>query len=225
MKPIASIHSLRSDRKVMSVVQDTSHPAIHLFQPLPSGRRYRAMRARTSRLQNSFYAQVCVCACVRAGGWMWVWVLFWWCGWVYTSNYVRWCMSVLLFMFVCLPLPRHFLCCKTWWITRIWISESESESLVVAPCLTIFTRTGRWWLSHQCTSLSPCCFLEWEAWSLTLFYLLAILDSAFPSFLAGVSHRDTEIGLGSFTTPWFAWALSAGILAVLSPLLDPWLTM
>ena len=57
MKPIASIHSLRSDRKVMAIVQDTSHPANHLFQPLPSGRRYRAMRARTSRFQNSFYPQ------------------------------------------------------------------------------------------------------------------------------------------------------------------------
>ena len=57
MKPIASIHSLRSDRKVMAIVQDTSHPANHLFQPLPSGHRYRAMRARTSRFQNSFHPQ------------------------------------------------------------------------------------------------------------------------------------------------------------------------
>ena len=57
MKPIASIHSLWSDRKVMAIVQDTLHPANHLFQPLPSGRRYRAMRARTSRFQNSFYPQ------------------------------------------------------------------------------------------------------------------------------------------------------------------------
>ena len=39
MKPTASIHSLQSDRKVMAIVQDTSHPANHLFQPLPSGRR------------------------------------------------------------------------------------------------------------------------------------------------------------------------------------------
>ena len=57
MKPVASIHSLRSDRKVMAIVQDTSRPANHLFQPLRSGRRYRAMRARTSRFQNSFYTQ------------------------------------------------------------------------------------------------------------------------------------------------------------------------
>ena len=57
MKPVASIHSLRSDHKVMAIVQDTLHPANHLFQPLPSGHRYRAMRARTSSFQNSFYPQ------------------------------------------------------------------------------------------------------------------------------------------------------------------------
>ena len=53
------------------------------------------------------------------------------------------------------------------------------------------------------------------------FCLLAILDSAFQSFLAGVSHRDAGIGLGTFPIPWFAWTLSDNVLAVLSPLLDP----
>ena len=69
--------------------------------------------------------------------------------------------------------------------------------------------TGLWWLSHQYTlwGLEDCCFPEWEAWSLTL----GILDSDFTCFLAGVSHRDAGIGLGTFPTPWFAWALSAGI--------------
>ena len=57
LKSIASLHSLRSDRKVMAIVQDTSHPANHLFQSLPSGRRNRAMRARISRFQNTFYSQ------------------------------------------------------------------------------------------------------------------------------------------------------------------------
>ena len=75
------------------------------------------------------------------------------------------------------------------------------------------TLTGLWWLSHQCTlwDLAVFCFNEWKAWSLTSFCLLAILDGAFPSTLAGV---------GIFTTPWFAGALSAAILAVLSPLFD-----
>ena len=60
-----------------------------------------------------------------------------------------------------------------------------------------------------------------EKLDLWLFCLLAILNSAFPSFLVGVSHKDSRIGLGTFPTPWFAWALSAGVLAVSSPLLDP----
>ena len=85
------------------------------------------------------------------------------------------------------------------------------------------TLTGLWWLSHQCTlgGLTVYCFLKWEAWSLTLFCLLAILDSAFPCFLARVSYRDAGSGLGPFPAPLFAWALSADILAVVNPLFDP----
>ena len=75
--------------------------------------------------------------------------------------------------------------------------------------------------SHLCTLLDivVCWFLEWGAWSLILFYLLAILERVSPSFLVGVSHRDPGIGLGSFPIPWFARALSGGILASLSPVL------
>ena len=36
-----------------------------------------------------------------------------------------------------------------------------------------------------------------------------------------VSHRDAKINLSTFPTSGFVWAVSAGILAVLSPLLDP----
>ena len=35
-------------------------------------------------------------------------------------------------------------------------------------------------------------------------------QSAFSGFLAEVSHREVGIGLGTFPTPWFACALSAG---------------
>ena len=51
-------------------------------------------------------------------------------------------------------------------------------------------------------------------------FSVSYFDSAFPNFLTGVFHRDAGIGLGTFPTPWFAWPLSAGIIAVLSPLLD-----
>ena len=52
--------------------------------------------------------------------------------------------------------------------------------------------------------LAVSCFLEWECCSRTLFCFLAILDSAFSSFLAGVlRHREAGIGLGVFPTPWY----------------------
>ena len=51
----------------------------------------------------------------------------------------------------------------------------------------------------------------------TPFYLLAILDHAIQSFLAGMSHKDAGISSATIPTPW---VLSAGIFAVLSPLLD-----
>ena len=54
--------------------------------------------------------------------------------------------------------------------------------------------------------------------------LPAILDSAFPSVPVGVSLRRAGIGLGTFPIPCFAWVLSASILAVLTPLLDPSMT-
>ena len=82
---------------------------------------------------------------------------------------------------------------------------------------------GYWAISVHYEVLWFAVFLN-EKLDLWLFCLLAILDSTFPSFLAGVSHRDAGIGLGTFPTPWFAWALSAVILAVLSPLFYPSMT-
>ena len=97
---------------------------------------------------------------------------------------------------------------------------------VVAHCLTVKPHPDWSFVTEPSVYTMRSCgllllFFEWKAWSLTLFCLLAILDCAFPSFLAGVSYRDARISLGTFPTPWFAWALSAAILAVLSPLLDP----
>ena len=59
------------------------------------------------------------------------------------------------------------------------------------------TLISLWLPSHQCIlwDLVICCFLEWDAWSLTQFCLPAILDGAFPRFLAGVSRRDAAVGL------------------------------
>ncbi len=51
------IFQTRCLRRANSTLQDTTHPSHHLFTLLPSGRRFRAFRARTSRLQNSFIPQ------------------------------------------------------------------------------------------------------------------------------------------------------------------------
>ena len=58
-----------------------------------------------------------------------------------------------------------------------------SSWMVVTPCLTVKPHPD-WSLVTEPSvyTMRSCvfCFLEWEAWSLTLFCLLAILDSAFP---------------------------------------------
>ena len=68
-------------------------------------------------------------------------------------------------------------------------------------------------ISVHCEVLRFAVFLN-EKLDLWPFCLLAVLDTAYPCFLARVSHRDAGIGLGTFPTPWFAWALSTGILAL-----------
>ena len=44
-------------RKSKRIVQDACHPANHLFELLPSGKRYRCIRTKTTRFSNSFYPQ------------------------------------------------------------------------------------------------------------------------------------------------------------------------
>ncbi len=47
----------RCSSKVNSIVKEPTHPSHSLFQLLPSGRRYRRIRARSARQLNSFYSQ------------------------------------------------------------------------------------------------------------------------------------------------------------------------
>ncbi|KAK7901608.1 hypothetical protein WMY93_018377 [Mugilogobius chulae] len=54
---ISTIFSTRCLRRVHNILRDQHHPAHHLFHLLPSGRRYRSIQARTSRLANSLYPQ------------------------------------------------------------------------------------------------------------------------------------------------------------------------
>src|SRR4029434_11185263 len=54
---LQDIYTTRLTRKATSIANDTSHPAHSLFSFLPSGRRYRSLRCRTTRLRNGFIHQ------------------------------------------------------------------------------------------------------------------------------------------------------------------------
>ena len=48
------LHTSRTLRRARKIVADSSHPGHTLFQPLPSGRRLRSIRTKTSCHKNSF---------------------------------------------------------------------------------------------------------------------------------------------------------------------------
>ncbi len=54
---ILDIFLTRCSSKAKSIVEDPTHPSHSLFQLLPSGRRYRSIRAHSARLLNSFFPQ------------------------------------------------------------------------------------------------------------------------------------------------------------------------
>ena len=55
---VASLHNARSLKKAKKIINDSSHPANHLFELLPSRKRFRAIKARTSRFRCSFFPEV-----------------------------------------------------------------------------------------------------------------------------------------------------------------------
>ena len=54
---VASLYGIRLRRRACNIIGDPSHPANHLFELLPSGRRYRAIKARTSRFRSIFFPE------------------------------------------------------------------------------------------------------------------------------------------------------------------------
>ena len=59
--PLQDIYHCRVHRRACSIVEDLTHPQHRLFTPLPSGRRYRSVKCRMSRLRNSFYPPASDC--------------------------------------------------------------------------------------------------------------------------------------------------------------------
>ena len=55
--PTLSLSTSRCLRRSKCIIMDQPHPAHHLFQLLPSGRRYRSLRAGSARFLNSFFPQ------------------------------------------------------------------------------------------------------------------------------------------------------------------------
>ncbi|KAM9817931.1 uncharacterized protein ACBT44_008375 [Syngnathus typhle] len=54
---LKDIYTSHLTRKAATIVSDVSHPTHSLFELLPSGKRYRSLRSRTTRLSNSFILQ------------------------------------------------------------------------------------------------------------------------------------------------------------------------
>ncbi|KAK1802604.1 hypothetical protein P4O66_004246 [Electrophorus voltai] len=54
---ITNIYITRCIRKATNIVKDPTYPSHELFTILPSGRRYRSIQSRTSRLCNSFFPE------------------------------------------------------------------------------------------------------------------------------------------------------------------------
>lgn len=59
---IASLYNTRLIRRANSIIGDTTHPANPLFELLPSGKRFRALKTRTSRFRNSFFPEAILSA-------------------------------------------------------------------------------------------------------------------------------------------------------------------
>ena len=56
--PLPSLQDLyigRTRKRAENIIKDPSHPAHTLFDLLPSGRRYRSLRTKTTRHKNSFF--------------------------------------------------------------------------------------------------------------------------------------------------------------------------
>ena len=54
---IQDMYMSRCRKRAITITIDPTHPAHDLFTLLPSGKRYRSMRCKTTRLSNSFFPQ------------------------------------------------------------------------------------------------------------------------------------------------------------------------
>ena len=55
LSPLSTIYNSRCLGRAKSIIKDYTHPGFHLFNLLPSGRRYRTISAKTNRPKDSFF--------------------------------------------------------------------------------------------------------------------------------------------------------------------------
>lgn len=58
LPPLKNIYRLCCYSKACRIISDDTHPLHHIFTLLPSGRCYKALKCRTTRLRHSFYPSV-----------------------------------------------------------------------------------------------------------------------------------------------------------------------
>ncbi len=54
---LQDIYLKRCKSRAAKILKDSTHPGNHLFCLLPSGKRFRSMKAKTERLRRSFFPQ------------------------------------------------------------------------------------------------------------------------------------------------------------------------
>ncbi len=52
---LKELYTVRCLGRAANILKDPFHPGHHLFELLPSGKRFRSIKSRTNRLKNSFY--------------------------------------------------------------------------------------------------------------------------------------------------------------------------
>ena len=111
---LLDLFHLRTSKRAGNIIADPSHPGHHLFLCLPSGRRFRAIKTKTSRHLNSFFpTAVGLTNKPPASQWLWVYVLKLTCPSM--PNYLLLFIIILknicpLFLFFCCYVMSHVLC-------------------------------------------------------------------------------------------------------------------
>ena len=57
LETLDNIYEKRTSKKIRTILANADHPANKLFVPLPSGKRFQSIKAKTNRFRDSFYVK------------------------------------------------------------------------------------------------------------------------------------------------------------------------